>query len=173
MTAQEWKDIMAAWESVITIIAIIVGGGWAIARFWREREGAPRIQFDVRMKVLGNTGAQLLLEVLAVLENTGKIRHRIERLTFSLSYLVTGDPIAHAGQTSAVPFPHNGGTGSWLGDKWLYTFVEPGVRQSYTVVWTIPSAAVYVHLSGRFDYPGGNEIHDAEWVTSIRREATA
>lgn len=170
MTAQEWKDTAVAWESVVTIIAILVGGGWTIARFWREREGAPRIQFDVSVRVLGCTGNQLLLELLAVLENTGKIRHRIERLTFSVTYLAKGDQVAYAtstAETSVAPFSRSGGSGSWLGSRWLYTFVEPGVRQSYTIVSSIPCDAIYVHLSGRFDYPGGKEIHDAEWVGPV------
>lgn len=161
MNAQEWKDVAEAVESIVTALALLVGGGWALARFWREREGAPRIQFDTSARFWGKKSDAWMVEVIATLENRGRIRQKIEKFTFSLTYLTDGDLSADRVE---APFPNACGGGSWIPRDWLYTFIEPGVMQSYRIIAAVPASARYLHIASRFDYVGTNEFHESDWV---------
>jgi hypothetical protein len=173
MTPQNWKDVTAGIQSVVTAAALLGGGWWALARFWREREGALRIQFDLAVRFIGYRVEIWLVELIATLENKGKIRHKIKEFTFQLSYLTSAGEISSVDASKLiVPFQNIAASGSWLSKNWLYTFVEPGVKQSFTVVTTIPEEALYLYLSARFDYAGGSEFHESDWtgkVPSLRK----
>src|SRR4051794_16970076 len=106
MSPQEWKDATAGIQSVVTALALLVGGVWALARFWREREGAPRIQFDTTARFVGRKDDQWLVELLATLENRGKIRQSIEKFTFRVTYAVAADEMTGV---AVVPFPNDCG----------------------------------------------------------------
>jgi hypothetical protein len=164
MTPQEWKDATAGIQSVVTALAILGGGVWALARFWREREGAPRIQFDTTARFVGRKDEQWLVELLATLENRGKIRQRIEKFTFRVTCATTTDEMVGV---SVVPFQHECASGSWISKDWSYTFVEPGVKQSYSVVVMVPASSGFLHIGARFDYTGTNEFHEADWTGKV------
>ncbi len=81
-----WKDLFTAIKDALLAIGVLVGGGWALWRFVLEREGKPKIQFDLDLNILGKQGNKFLVEVIAIVENKGRVRHWLKDFRFDLHY---------------------------------------------------------------------------------------
>jgi len=44
MTVTEWKEAV---QALVTSVALVVGGGWALWRFVLQREGRAKIEFSL------------------------------------------------------------------------------------------------------------------------------
>src|SRR5438132_3184136 len=94
--AWDWNLIekgTAAAESAVTAAAILAGGFWTYRRFIRQQEDFPHIQFAVDVNFVGVQDGSWLLEVVALVENKGKVRHTVKKFDFDLRYLKPGDPV--------------------------------------------------------------------------------
>ena len=65
MTATEWKDAVQAVQALVTSVALVVGGGWALWRFVLQREGRAKIEFSLALNTLGVQKDRLLVEVFS------------------------------------------------------------------------------------------------------------
>ncbi len=74
-------------QSILTSIAIIIGGGWTCWRFILQREGHSKIQFNVDLRIVGVHKDKLIAEVIAIVENKGLVRQYVNDFRFNLLYL--------------------------------------------------------------------------------------
>jgi hypothetical protein len=161
MNLADFDHLASALSALATIIALVVGGAWTYQRFVRTREANPKIEFEVNVEFVVRQQGLWIAEALAFLENKGLVRHDITEFSFSIRYLLAGDPI-EASKGFLAYVPHDGGSGSWLPPDWGNTFIEPGLRTRYSALIRVPAEASAVLIHGKFFYP------DGDWHTSDR-----
>ncbi len=74
MSLELARSLVALTESIVTIIAIVVGGIWVLYRLGRERTDVWNLQMNVTPQVLDYSGDSNLLIIWVSLRNIGKIK---------------------------------------------------------------------------------------------------
>jgi len=164
-----WKDWSAIAQAIATTISIVIVGGWVFVRFVWAQEMYPNIEFtaDINTADINLLGAHqdwMIAELIAYIENKGKVQHKMTQFTFSLDALLDQDPVdvdkRWGGQ---VNFPQAIAEGSFLPDTFGYFFVDPGTKAKYSWVARVPIQAKFLLLHCRFEYSGrGGTGHTAE-----------
>jgi hypothetical protein len=131
--------------SIVAVISAIAAAGF----FWKRREYAPRVQFDLGMRLIGERQHELLIELTATIRNVGLVRHQMRSFTFSVQGISVNDSWNEDPERNQqISFPHKIiSRRSWIPDTWIRdrgTFVEPGVTQVYT--YNIRISSDYEHL---------------------------
>ena len=86
MTSAELNDITSAMQSVATVMALCVGAYWTYTRFIKQRENFAFIEFTVDINFIGKQGEFWIVELIADLENKGKVQHRFSDLSLMLVF---------------------------------------------------------------------------------------
>ena len=73
------KDLASIFQSVATPLALIIGGAWAYRRYFSEEGNYPHIETAADVVFVGQQGGFWIVELVGILENKGKVRHKIER----------------------------------------------------------------------------------------------
>ncbi|MEJ2363659.1 MAG: hypothetical protein P8075_01955 [Deltaproteobacteria bacterium] len=168
MNFEKLSQLAASIESIATVIALVLGGLWAYRRFVRQREDYPHIDFRVDLRFVGLHSGSWVVEIIAWLENKGRVQHKISKFTFDLRYLIDSDKLQRAEQFGGqILFPHKAAKGSWLPQDWEFTFIDPGIRTHYSYIGTLPAEARIALLHGWFEYQGGREWHSAEKIVPV------
>jgi hypothetical protein len=168
----DFKNLAAGIQSIVTSLALVVGGVWAALRFRRAREGMPLIEPALDVLFVRRQCNRRIIDVVATLENKGKARLEIEKFTFQLRYSLLDDKIA--GGTILVPdmpefekdlsFPeHLELKQSWLEDD-NTIILEPGIRALHSISTSVPEEATMVLVSIEFAYKGKESETDIKLV---------
>jgi hypothetical protein len=163
---------------IVGSIAAVLGAGAAAIFFWKRREYAPRVQFDLKMRIIGERPKELLIELVAIVHNVGLVRHRIKSMTFSVRGLRPDDPwVENPTKNGLIDFAHPVVTKqSWFPEIWNEpvkpgvtsgTFVEPGVIQIYPYNIRITTDLAYLLVYAHMDYRGSKDDHVAMMTASI------
>jgi AbiU2 len=91
--AEEFKNYAAAFQSIVTILALVVGGFWTWQRFFKFRKGKPKIDLTLDVVFIRRQGSQWIITVEALLENKSKVRHKFEDFTFEICYTLSSDQL--------------------------------------------------------------------------------
>jgi hypothetical protein len=160
---------------LVTLIGAVAAGFF----FWRRREYAPRVQFDLGMRIVGERQHELFIELTAIIRNVGYVRYRIKSLTFSVRGLGENDPWnKDENKNNQISFPREIGDArqSWYPEAWNKpaklgatpgTFVEPGVIQIYPYNIRISSEYAYLLVYAHMDYAESKDDHVAIITKSI------
>src|SRR5262245_46623738 len=170
MSLTDFKDIAGGIKDCITAAGVLVGGAWALWRFVLRRERHPKIQFDLDLSIVSREHDHLVVEVVAVVENKGLVRHWCRDFKFDLLYLPAGAPIVEGdeinGQALFEPIFKER---YWIPPDWLSTFIDAGVVQRYTYLAKAPKDASILFVFAKFKYPDSeSEFHTAQKAFSIR-----
>jgi hypothetical protein len=168
----------ASLAQIVGGIATVIGAVAAAIYFWKRREYAPRVQFDLKMRIIGERPNELLIELTAIVHNVGFVRHRIESMTFSVRGLRPDDPwVENPMKNGLIDFTRPVVTKqSWFPETWNKpvkpgvtsgTFVEPGVIQIYPYNIRITTDLAYLLVYAHMDYRGSKDDHVAIMTTSI------
>lgn len=173
-TYEAFKNLMAGLQSIVTAMALIIGGIWAIWRFRRQREAHPHVEFTADIIFVDEWRDWWIVELISHLENKGKVQHRIENFEFDLFGLYDEDPIQPSKQFGGqVYFPNLIARGSWLPERCDYFFIEPGVKAKYSFVARVPKRARTIILHSWFEYGDGKRSHTAERTVACPREGAS
>jgi len=167
------KDIAGIVKDITTSIGIIVGGGWAFWRFVLRRERHAKIQFDLDLNVVSREHDSLVVEVIAVVENKGLVRHVLQDFKFDLLYLENKDQITTGDEriNQQVLFKPVFKKRYWIPPDWLGTFIDAGVTQKYTYVASVPKTASMLLIFASFKYPDSeSEFHTAQKVFNLAND---
>ena len=171
MSSQDFSNIASGLESVATILALLIGGYWTFTRFIKQRENYAFIEFAVDIEFIGQQGDFWIVELVAILENKGKVQHSFRKLSFDLALMNATDSVRpsdkYGGQTL---FPHENRPTAWIPDG-LY-FIEPGVKAKYSYLTQIPAQATFVMLHGQFTYENQSAWHTAEKTRSVPKNTS-
>jgi hypothetical protein len=170
MNADYFQPWMTLAKDGMTTLAILVGAGWATAKFVQRREAKAKIQFDVDLSVVGRADGKLIVELVAIVENKGLVRHAVSDFIFKLFYLPKGAQIRDGDKRikHQIHFESVVKDRSWVKEDTVYTFVDPGVVQRYRYVTHIPGDAAFALLYAEFKYPdAASEFHSAQRVFNV------
>ncbi|SRR6266404_2613870 len=163
MTYGQLRDLAGAIESVVKVAALGIGGYWAYSRFVRQREKYAFIEFTVNLLFIGKQEGWWIVEVIADIQNKGKVQHRISNFNFDLAAIFQEDKMETSEEYGGqVFFPHQVAKGSWLPAKFNHFFIDPGTKAHYSYIARIPEAASFAILHGWFDYTDQKASHTAE-----------
>jgi hypothetical protein len=168
MDFPQLKEIASFIESVSKVIALTVGGYWTYTRFIRQRDDYAFIEFTVDLNFVGKQDGKWIVELIAYLENKGKVQHTFSDLAFDLEALYDTDGVIpnerYGGQAY---FPHQLAKRPWI-PPGKY-FIEPGLKAKYSYVAQVPQEATFLMLHGRFTYENQPAWHSAERTLEVPR----
>lgn len=155
------KDYIESIESVLTSLAILIGGGWTFWRFVLQREVHPKIQFDIDVNFITVHDKRILFEVVLIIENKGLVRHEIDADNFTLRirYMTKTDKIEEGDSSynHQTNFPHlhditNTQHRKVIPESWKNTFVDPGISQKYSYITSLPEETISFIVKSKFNY---------------------
>ena len=163
------KDLLAS-------LAILLGGAWTLWRFVLQREGNAKIQFNVDFKIIGTLKNDYIVEVIAIVENKGSVRHYVNDFKFDLLYLTEEHEIEEGDKriNNQLLFEKIIDKRYWIPPSWYNSFIDAGVVQNYTYVTHLPIEAKFALVYAQFKYPGsikniflGRSFHTAQKTFKI------
>jgi hypothetical protein len=107
-----FKDLAAGVQSVVTVIALIVGGIWAYYKFFRSRTFVPRLEGSIDAKVAERVNG-LLLDVNIQLKNVSLTRLDIIQKGPGSACLATTAP----SRPSLIEVSHGSTSGRWKSSR--------------------------------------------------------
>jgi hypothetical protein len=174
------KNTLAEIESIVKIIAIIIGAIWVYFKFIRTRENHPKIEFNVDVKLLGRQDGKILIEVLAELENKGLVRHLIKKFSCNVLILKSTDSVVHGDEkiNNQLLFEKYNPVNLQTDNKqerinliikdWCESFIDSGIKQHYTYLTDIPDSTTFVSIYSQFYYKN-NDFQTAQRTFSIKQ----
>jgi len=173
MSAEEWKNITAGAQSIATIVSFIVAGYWVYRRYVRSEENFPNIEFSADLNFVGTQGAWWIVEVIALIDNKGKVQHRMSEFEFDLNALYLEDPVETSKKWGdQIDFSRRIAAGSFVPAKFSFFFIDPGVKAKYTYVTRVPTQARFLILHCWFNYSDKRKYgHTAEITVKVPSES--
>jgi hypothetical protein len=165
------KDLLQAFQSLITAAALVVGGLWAYHRYVREDARHAHIQTSADINFIGKQGDQWIVELIACLKNKGKVQHLVSEFFFDFDALFSGETAMRSEEWGGqVNFPHDIARGSFLPAEMSYFFIGPGVEAKYSYITSVPADASIVMLHCRFKYTDRAAIHTMERTLRVPKD---
>ncbi len=170
MTAEGFNSIAGGAESIATMLALVIGAYWTYTRFIKQRENFAFLEFTADMHFVGQQDGKWIVELIAYLENKGKVQHQFSDLSFELAALFRGDTLESSQDFGGQAlFPHQISKGPWIpAGKY---FIEPGVKAKYSYIAHIPAETTYLMLHGHFTYKDQAAWHTAERTLAVPGES--
>ncbi len=169
------KDNSEILKNILTSIAILIGGGWTFWRFILLREGNSKIQFNVDLKVIGVHKDKYIVEVIAVVENKGNVRHYVNDFCFDLLYLSDKNDVVEGDEriNKQVLFEKTLSKRYWIPPDWYYSFIDAGVIQNYTYTTFLPLDSKFALVFAQFKYPDRKSgFHTSQKTFAIPKSTT-
>lgn len=166
LSFEDFNLLAGGVESVATVLALCIGAYWTYTRFIKQRENYAFIEFSIDINFVGKQHGKWIIELIAYLENKGKVQHQFSDLSFDLAFLMHDDAVESSKKYGGQAlFPHELPRCPWipLGNY----FIEPGLKAKYSYVAQIPERATYVMLHGHFTYKDQPATHRAERTLSV------
>jgi hypothetical protein len=150
----ELQSFAAAIQSFVTVLAVVIGGIWAFWKFVVQGEGRAKLQIELAIRQPCVHQNKRLVELVAYIENKGKVRHWVKDFYFNFYSLQPSDQlIENDSRNSQVLFQNNlKDKIYWIPNEWMESFIEPGIRQEYTYITSVPLEATSVLLYSEFRY---------------------
>ena len=147
------KDFVEILQAVISSTAIVVAGWWAYRRYYVQAESHPHIATSCQIKFIGLQRGQWMIELIATLENKGKVEHRFKDFTFDLNGIRKCDSLVQSIQWGGqINFPIALAEGSLLPSDFQFFSLGPGVTGNYSFVTSVPDDIKFLILHCRFRY---------------------
>lgn len=171
MTYEEFMNFAAALQSFATILSFIIGGIWVYTRYIRQRENTPNIESSAELNLIGEQAGWWIVELIATIENKGKVQHKMKEFRFDLNALCSDDQIDTSEKWGGqVNFPHLVAEGSLLPTQSDFFFIDPGIKAKYSYVARVPRDATFLIFHCWFKYyDDPNLSHTAEKSISVPR----
>lgn len=163
------SPFLETWGKLSSVIVALIGGWWAIEK-WRKRdEHFPRINFEVTANFLGIQDGQMVVEVVAILENKGVVPLKIKDFTFKMRGISSEDPLKKGNESvrEQLLFTRELAKGPFIPEKWIYSFVYPQVKTNYNYVTSIPMNISFIRVQADFAYILKGETHHAATICKV------
>lgn len=138
-------------STITTTVAIILAGIWTLYRFGLTRERYPKLQFDLDLRFLGETGSKNLIELVAVITNKGITRQHVEDFTFNILVFEDGMPLDMTDEKieKRLKFKDLKKGLNW-DDPNHTPFVDGGMRREFTYVTALEKKVQFVMIYAKF-----------------------
>lgn len=153
MTFKEFSEFAGGIQSLASVIAIFIGGVWVYFKFIRQQENFSHVQSAAEIVPISKQGDSWIVELIAVLENKGKVTHQFEQFEFDLNGLSKEDAVRSAEQWGGqVDFCRNIAKGSFFPQRMQKFFIGPGVTARYSWIARVPVEMSVINLHCTFAY---------------------
>lgn len=140
----------------------------------------PHIEFTIDARFFGPIEGQWLAEVSLIAHNVGSVIQHFSRIHLRIRGIPEGEPLKRweghgcraefpmliAEEKNIIPKTRDG--------KEILYFAEPGVRQTFTYMTTIPRQTRFVLIFAEFDYyEKDGRTHDCERVFALNEPASS
>lgn len=163
------RNLAAAIQSFATALSFSIGGWWVYRKYIKHGEQYPHIELVAEIRFIGEHHEFWIVEFAGILENKGKVRHKIEKFDFDVNALFKDDPVEEREEFGGqVDFPHKIIDGSFLPRRFRYFFIDPGVKARYSYNGRVTKQATMIVLHCWFQYvdqPGHS--HAAEMMVQV------
>ena len=112
MNYEPFKNVAEGIQSIITSVALIVGGIWALWRFVLNRESAHKVDLDADVTFVRKQGDNWVIEGVALVKNPGNVRLDFQEFTYELHYALSSDDFARQATEEGIAKGNNLGVGS-------------------------------------------------------------
>jgi hypothetical protein len=154
MTLEEWKTFMDVAQATTTVLSLLIGGIWVYRTYVRQQLHRPNIEFEADIKVIAQQGQWWVVELQALVENKGKVQHRMEDLSFDANGLSLDDDVQPDSRWGGqINFPQRVAKGSFLPAHCGFFFVDPGVKAKYSYLTRVSTDIHILNLHCWFRYP--------------------
>jgi hypothetical protein len=173
MTLDQFKTLAEGIGALMTALAVLGAGIWALRRYVFEKESFPRIEFFVDADFVGIHQKEWVVEILGLLKNVGSVPHRIHRLDFSVRALSEADALQDGNEIRGqLLFPHVVKKGSWTpADTAMPMVIIPGVNLRYSYQYHVPVSTAFLLIEGRLYYQEHSRLeHRADKVVRVPRK---
>ena len=169
MNLEEWKNLASAAQSLMTALSLLVGGLWVLWNYVLRQERYPNVEFSADLNFVGKQHTWWIVEIVALVENKGKVQHRMTDFKFDLNALNTGDSIETSEKWgNQVDFGRAIAAGSFLPSRYQSFFIDPGVKAKYSYVVRVPTTARFLLLHCWFKYSDRRKFgHTAEKTVAV------
>ena len=160
-----FREILSVVETLAKIFAVLAGGVWALAAFFRNREGFPKANVSHRFTVLDLDDGQRVLRVDLVVKNIGKKLLHLKSITTRLQQIspLAAMPIGKfqvqdpTSGNPEVPWPtlRDYGTFYFSGER----EIEPGEDQTFQFDYVIPIEVKIVQAYSYVTNPAKWRLH--------------
>jgi hypothetical protein len=165
---EPFKNVAEGIQSIITSVALIGGGIWALWRFVLHRESATKVDLDIDLSFVLKQGASWIVEGVAFVKNTGNVRLDFNAFTYELHYALPSDDFrsetTEEGITKETALPADSlrlsFKHSWLEDC-HYMYLEPGERSRYSFLASLPADSTMVVLICEF-YDANEDVESVK-----------
>lgn len=162
---KEYSEII---KNIFTALAIIIGGIWALWRFYLYREGASKMEFNLDYRLIGNTGDKYLIELIGIMENKGLVSQRISKWTFDLRLCKEGQSIEDQCECKGFNLQAKLPEIKIHKRKWIHDIengltIDAGTVQKFTYLTTIPVNTNFIYIYSSFNY--GRKSKDFQTVS--------
>ncbi|MCG7549324.1 hypothetical protein [Pseudoalteromonas sp. Of7M-16] len=157
----------------VSLLLGVIGGLFAIYKFYRRDEHFPRVQFDVEINFVGKEDDKHVVEIVAYLDNKGVVPIKLTELEFSLRGLKSGEPLEEGDNkiNKQLKLPHKIKDAPWIADMWEHTFVYPGVRTRYTHAAIVDDKYNYLLVRGLFIYESDEKFHTSAKLVKVPNQS--
>ncbi|TIL43717.1 hypothetical protein [Mesorhizobium sp.] len=140
-------------ESVIQSAAILVAAWWTYNRFIKQEESHAHIETSAEIVVKGRQGDDWIVELLAFVENKGKVAHKMKKFNFDLNTISCQKPIGTSDSWDGqVHFPNDTAKGSMIPSHFQYFIIGPSVKAKYSYIARVPISESFAIFHCRFEY---------------------
>src|SRR5688572_16456038 len=128
MSLAEIKDLADIFQAAVTGVGLMLAAGWAFHRYVIEENGYTHIETSAEISFIGEQDGYWLVELQAILQNRGKVPHRIKEFGFDLNCLTLSDTVQVASKWGGqVDFPNPLAKGSFIPKNFRYFVIGPEV----------------------------------------------
>jgi hypothetical protein len=148
-------------SSLVTVTAIILAGAWTLFRFGIGREQYPKLQFDLKLKQLGDSREKHIVELIAVITNKGIARQYIHDFRFNILVFDDTTPFDMSdtkierrlkfNKINSAPDPESKGELKWIDSKYP-VFVDGGITREFRYVTALDKGVRFVMIYSKFDH---------------------
>ena len=172
MTLEAFKNYAVASQAIATVISFIIGAIWVYMKYIRQQEKYPHIGFTADINFVGKQQGFWIVELIAFIENKGKVQHKINDFAFDLNALYPEDNIDLSQEWGGqVNFPHLVTKGSFLPRRLSFFFIDPGVKAKYSYITRVPQKVSFLILHCWFQYADRrNYGHTAETSIAVPKK---
>lgn len=142
---------IAEFSSIVTTLAILLAGLWTLYRFGISRERYPKLQFELDLRHLGNSGDKTIVELVAVITNKGITRQYIHDFKFNILVFNEDMPFDQSDEKieKRLKFKDLEKGLNWDDPKHT-PFVDGGMRREFTFVTAFENNVHLVMIYSKF-----------------------
>ncbi len=172
LTLENYKNLSEIIQSIATVISFIIGGIWIYLKYIRQQEKYPNIEFFVDINFIGIQKNYWIVELVAIIENKGKVQHKMSDFYFDLNGL-SNDSLVELNDkwNNQVDFPIKLSQGTFLPKKYQFFFIDPGTKATYSFITRIPIDIKFVIFHSWFKYGDKRDFsHAAECTKEVSKK---